>query len=98
MQEAIGLGNIDMVFNNAGYGLTAAVESNTEGQIRAQFETNFFGTVWVIQQFIPYFRNKKQGLFINITSLCGLTSNPQSVVYNASKWALSPLGFRQSFN
>lgn len=98
VQTAIGLGNIDVVFNNAGYGLIGAVESNTKDQIRAQFETNFFGTVWVIQEFIPYFRNKKSGLFINTTSLCGLTSNPQSAIYNASKWALQGLAESMSYD
>ena len=98
VQKAISLGNIDVVFNNAGYGLIGAVESNTEDQIRAQFETNFFGTVWVIQEFIPYFRNKQEGLFLNTTSLCGLTSNPQSAIYNASKWALQGLAESMSYD
>ena len=96
--HAISLGDIDLVFNNAGYGLIGPLESNTEGQIRAQFETNFFGTVWVIQEFIPYFKNKQGGLFINTTSLCGLTSNPQSSVYNASKWALQGLAESMSYD
>ena len=98
VQQAIGLGDLDIVFNNAGYGLIGAVESNTEAQIRAQFETNFFGTVWVIREFIPYFRNKQGGLFINTTSLCGLTSNPQSAIYNASKWALQGLAESMSYD
>lgn len=98
VKKAISLGNIDVVFNNAGYGLIGAVESNSENQIRAQFETNFFGTVWVIQEFIPYFRNKQEGLFINTTSLCGLTSNPQSAIYNASKWALQGLAESMSYD
>jgi len=98
VKEAINLGDIDVVFNNAGYGLIGPVESNTKEQIRAQFETNFFGTVWVIQEFIPYFRKKQAGLFINTTSLCGLTSNPQSAIYNASKWALQGLAESMSYD
>ena len=98
VQQAISLGDIDLVFNNAGYGLIGPVESNTKEQIRAQFETNFFGTVWVIQEFIPYFKNKRSGLFINTTSLCGLTSNPQSAIYNASKWALQGLAESMSYD
>jgi NAD(P)-dependent dehydrogenase (short-subunit alcohol dehydrogenase family) len=98
VQKAISLGDIDIVFNNAGYGLIGPVESNSEQQIRAQFETNFFGTVWVIQEFIPYFKNKKGGLFINTTSLCGLTSNPQSAIYNASKWAMQGLAESMSYD
>jgi len=98
VQEAIALGNIDIVFNNAGYGLIGPVEANSEEQIRAQFETNFFGTVWVIQAFIPHFKAQKTGLFINTTSLCGLTSNPQSAIYNASKWALQGLAESMSYD
>lgn len=88
VQKALSSGTIDVVFNNAGYGLVGAVESHTEQQIRAQFDTNFFGTLEVIRAFIPYFRQEQKGLFINTTSLCGLVSNPQSAIYNASKWAL----------
>lgn len=98
VQKAINLGDIDIVFNNAGYGLIGPVEANSEQQIRAQFETNFFGTVWVIKEFIPYFKNKKGGLFINTTSLCGLTSNPQSAIYNASKWAMQGLAESMSYD
>jgi NAD(P)-dependent dehydrogenase (short-subunit alcohol dehydrogenase family) len=98
VQKAINLGDIDIVFNNAGYGLIGPVEANSEQQIRAQFETNFFGTVWVIKEFIPYFKNIKGGLFINTTSLCGLTSNPQSAIYNASKWAMQGLAESMSYD
>ncbi|WP_442591797.1 SDR family oxidoreductase [Pedobacter sp. AW31-3R] len=98
VQKAIDLGDIDIVFNNAGYGLIGPLEAHTEDQVRAQFETNFFGTVWVIQEFIPYFKNKKAGLFINTTSLCGLTSNPQSAIYNASKWAMQGLAESMSYD
>ena len=98
VQKALGLGPIDVVFNNAGYGLIGAVESHSEQQIRAQFDTNFFGTLEVIRAFIPYFRKQQKGLFINTTSLCGLVSNPQSAVYNASKWALQGLAESMSYD
>jgi len=88
VQTAIGLGNIDVVFNNAGYGLIGPLESYTEEQIRAQMETNFFGVIWVTKAFIPYFKERRNGLFITTTSLCGLTSYPLCSIYNASKWAL----------
>lgn len=84
MQE----GDVDVVFNNAGYGLIGSLESYSEDQIRSQFETNFFGVIWVTKAFIPYFKAKRNGLFITTTSLCGLTSYPLSSIYNASKWAL----------
>jgi len=98
VQKALSSGTIDVVFNNAGYGLVGAVESHTEQQIRAQFDTNFFGTLEVIRAFIPYFRQEQKGLFINTTSLCGLVSNPQSAVYNASKWALQGLAESMSYD
>ena len=82
------LDDIDVVFNNAGYGLIGSLESYTEDEIRTQFETNFFGVIWVTKAFIPYFKEKRNGLFITTTSLCGLTSYPLSSIYNASKWAL----------
>jgi NAD(P)-dependent dehydrogenase (short-subunit alcohol dehydrogenase family) len=98
VQKALASGKIDVVFNNAGYGLIGAVESHSEQQIRAQFDTNFFGTLEVIRTFIPYFRQQQKGLFINTTSLCGLVSNPQSAVYNASKWALQGLAESMSYD
>lgn len=98
VQKALSLGPIDVVFNNAGYGLVGAVELHTEQQIRAQFDTNFFGTLEVIRAFIPYFRQEQKGLFINTTSLCGLVSNPQSAIYNASKWALQGLAESMSYD
>jgi NAD(P)-dependent dehydrogenase (short-subunit alcohol dehydrogenase family) len=88
VQAAINLGDIDVVFNNAGYGLVGSLESYTEEQIRNQFETNFFGVIWVTQAFIPYFKKRRSGLFITTTSLCGLASFPLCSIYNASKWAL----------
>jgi NAD(P)-dependent dehydrogenase (short-subunit alcohol dehydrogenase family) len=60
VQKALDLGPIDVVFNNAGYGLVGAVESHSEQQIRAQFDTNFFGTLEVIRAFIPYLGNNKK--------------------------------------
>ncbi|AXY73743.1 SDR family oxidoreductase [Paraflavitalea soli] len=88
VQEAISRRHIDVVFNNAGYGLIGPLESYTEEQVRSQFETNFFGVIWVTQAFIPYFKQRQQGLFITTTSLCGLVTYPLCSIYNASKWAL----------
>lgn len=98
LKAALALGDIDVVFNNAGYGLIGPIESHTEEQIRAQFDTNFFGTLSVIRAFTPYFRKRNRGLFINTTSLCGLVSNPQSAIYNSSKWALQGLAESLSYD
>ena len=81
-------GNVDVVFNNAGYGLIGPLEGCTEKQIRDQMETNFFGVIWVTQAFIPFFKRKRSGLFISTTSLCGVAGYPLCSIYNASKWAV----------
>ncbi|MBE9464443.1 SDR family oxidoreductase [Dyadobacter subterraneus] len=98
VKAAIALGDIDVVFNNAGYGLIGPLESYSEEEIRSQFETNFFGVIWVTQAFIPYFKQKRSGLFITTTSLCGLTTYPLSSIYNASKWALQGWSESMSFD
>jgi len=87
-QRALATGDIDVVFNNAGYGLFGALEAITDEQIVAQLETNFLGVVRVTQAFIPYFREKRAGLFITTGSSAGLMGFPMSSMYNASKWAL----------
>lgn len=98
VKYAIALGDIDVVFNNAGYGLIGPLESYSEEEIRSQFETNFFGVIWVTKAFIPYFKERKSGLFITTTSLCGLTTYPLSSIYNASKWALQGWSESMSFD
>jgi NAD(P)-dependent dehydrogenase (short-subunit alcohol dehydrogenase family) len=87
-QRALATGEIDVVFNNAGYALFGALEAMTDEQLVAQMETNFFGVVRVTQAFIPYFREKRAGLFITTGSSAGLMGFPVSSMYNASKWAL----------
>lgn len=88
--------NIDVVFNNAGYGLVGALESYSDDQITNQIDTNLTGVLRVIKAFIPYFKEKRNGLFITTTSVCGFSSNPLSPVYNATKWALE--GFSESIS
>src|SRR5450432_272068 len=87
-QKAIALGNIDVVFNNAGYGLIGPMETVTDDQLTGQLNTNILGVIRVTQAFIPYFREKQSGLFISTTSIGGLITFPFSSVYHASKWAL----------
>jgi NAD(P)-dependent dehydrogenase (short-subunit alcohol dehydrogenase family) len=87
-QKALALGDIDVVFNNAGYSVLGALEATTDEQIVRQMETNFLGTVRVTKAFIPTFRAKRSGLFINTTSSAGLMAFPVSSMYDASKWAL----------
>lgn len=87
-QKAIALGNIDVVFNNAGYGLMGPFESTTDEQLVRQLDTNLLGVMRVTQAFIPYFREKQNGLFISTTSIGGLVTFPFCSVYHATKWAL----------
>lgn len=86
--KAMALGNIDVVFNNAGYGLMGPLEAITDEQMVRQIDTNLLGVIRVTQAFIPYFRERKKGLFITTTSIGGLISFPFSSLYHATKWAL----------
>lgn len=88
VEKAISLGNIDVVLNNAGYALFGAMESFSDEQIVRQVDTNLLGVMRVTQAFIPHFREKKSGLFINVTSIAGLVAHPFSNVYHATKWGL----------
>jgi len=87
-------GHLDVVINNAGYGLFGMVEEVTEAQARAQMETNFFGALWVTQAALPHLRAQKSGHIIQVSSIGGITAFPSLGLYHASKWALE--GFSQS--
>lgn len=80
--------DIDVVFNNAGYGLSGALEGTSDEQILRQINTNLLGVILVTKAFIPYFRTKGAGLFISTTSLGGLIGFPLSSLYHATKWGL----------
>ncbi len=84
-------GRIDVLINNAGYGLFGTVEETTEEQARAQMETNFFGLLWVTQAVLPVMRAQKSGHIIQVSSFLGLTTLPVLGVYNASKFAVEGL-------
>jgi NAD(P)-dependent dehydrogenase (short-subunit alcohol dehydrogenase family) len=81
-------GGIDVLVNNAGYGLEGAVEEVTLEQVRSQFEVNVFGAVSVIQAALPFMRKRRAGHIVNITSMGGLTAFPGVGIYNGSKFAL----------
>ena len=87
-KKALEISDIDLVFNNAGYGLIGPLESLTDDQIVKQITTNLLGVIRVTQAFIPYFRERKQGMFISTTSIGGLLAFPISSIYHATKWAL----------
>lgn len=84
-------GTIDVVVNNAGYGLRGALEEVSEQQIRDQFETNLFGVINVVRSILPVFRAKKAGHILNISSVGGRLTVPSLGLYHASKFALEGL-------
>lgn len=85
-------GNIDILINNAGYGLFGAIEETTEQEAREQMETNFFGLLWLTQAVIPVMREQGHGHIIQLSSILGLVSVPVLGLYNASKFAVEGLG------
>ena len=87
-------GRIDAVLNNAGYAVVGAFEAATEEQIKRQFETNVFGLMNVTREILPYFRQEKRGLIVNVASVGGRMTFPLYSLYNSTKWAVE--GFSES--
>jgi NAD(P)-dependent dehydrogenase (short-subunit alcohol dehydrogenase family) len=87
-------GRIDAIVNNAGIGLLGALEATPDSTIRDIFETNVFGVMEVTKKIIPYFREQRSGIIINVSSNTALTPMPLVSVYAASKTAIE--GFSES--
>lgn len=88
---------VDVVFNNAGYGLIGALEAFSDEQLVKQLDTNLLGVIRITQAFVPYFRERKNGLFLTTTSLGGLLTFPLDSIYHATKWALEGWSESMSF-
>jgi NAD(P)-dependent dehydrogenase (short-subunit alcohol dehydrogenase family) len=87
-------GHLDVVVNNAGYGLFGAIEEVSEDEARGQIETNLFGPLWVTQAALPIMRSQGSGHIIQVSSIGGVSAFPGVGMYHASKWGLE--GFSQS--
>jgi NAD(P)-dependent dehydrogenase (short-subunit alcohol dehydrogenase family) len=87
-------GRLDVVINNAGYGLFGTIEEITEEQARAQIETNLFGPLWVTKAVIPIMREQGSGHILQVSSIGGVNAFPVLGLYHASKWGLE--AFSQS--
>ncbi|MEM1340333.1 MAG: oxidoreductase [Bacteroidota bacterium] len=87
--EAIaGWGKIDVLVNNAGYGIVGALEETPEEELRKQMETNFFGAIAVTQEALPHMRKAEGGAIVNMSSMGGNMSFGGFSAYSASKFAL----------
>jgi len=84
-------GALDALVNNAGVGYVAAVEDFRMEDLRAQFETNFFGVVRVTQAVLPHMREQRRGRILMISSVAGLVVPPTYAAYSGSKFALEGL-------
>lgn len=84
-------GTIDVVVNNAGYGLFGPLEGTTAEQFEAAFRTNVFGTVNVIRQILPHMRQRRSGTIVNVSSVAGRVGTPYLAPYHATKYAVEGL-------
>jgi NADP-dependent 3-hydroxy acid dehydrogenase YdfG len=82
---------IDVVLNNAGYGLSGAIEEVSEPQVRAQFDVNVHGALWVTQAALPIMRRQNSGHILQMSSIAGITTYPNLGLYCATKWALEAI-------
>jgi NAD(P)-dependent dehydrogenase (short-subunit alcohol dehydrogenase family) len=85
------VGQIDVLVNNAGYGMLGAVEESAEEEVRAIFETNFFGLARMIHAVLPGMRQRRKGFIVNISSVGGLVGLTGVGYYNSTKFAVEGL-------
>ncbi|MCF6404095.1 SDR family NAD(P)-dependent oxidoreductase [Chitinophaga filiformis] len=84
-------GKLDVVINNAGYGVFGAIEEVKEQDVKDVFEANVYGTLWVTQAALPVLREQGHGHIIQLSSVLGIWSLPTLGIYNATKFAVEGL-------
>jgi len=84
-------GQVDVLVNNAGYGLAGAVEEVSDAEARAQMDTNVFGVLNITRAVLPQMRARRSGHILQISSMAGVAGTPGLGLYNASKFALEGL-------
>jgi NAD(P)-dependent dehydrogenase (short-subunit alcohol dehydrogenase family) len=89
-------GHVDVLVNNAGYGLAGAIEEATEAEFMPVFETNVFGLIRVTRALLPHFRAQRSGNIVNLSSIGGLIGSAGWGYYNASKFAVE--GFSEALH
>jgi NAD(P)-dependent dehydrogenase (short-subunit alcohol dehydrogenase family) len=85
------IGGVDVLVNNAGYGYLSAVEEGDDAEVRALFDTNYFGTVDMTKAVLPGMRAQGSGHVVNISSMTGLVANPPNAYYSSTKFAMEAL-------
>ncbi|MCV6629266.1 MAG: SDR family oxidoreductase [Flavobacteriaceae bacterium] len=81
-------GKIDVLINNAGIGITGAIEETPNEEMEQAFQTNFYGPINMMKAVLPIMRNQQSGYIINVTSIAGYMGSPYRGVYSATKGAL----------
>lgn len=89
--------SIEVVVNNAGYGLMGSIEDSSLDEIKAQFETNFFGAIRVMKKVLPIMRKQKSGTIVNVSSIAGRIGFPMGSSYVSSKFALEGISESMSY-
>jgi NAD(P)-dependent dehydrogenase (short-subunit alcohol dehydrogenase family) len=85
------VGHIDVLVNNAGYGVAGAIEEVSENEYMPMFETNLFGLINLTKALLPQFRERRSGHIVNLSSIGGLIGSPGWGFYNATKFAVEGL-------